>query len=267
MKILKKLTIVFAFIFCSCFLFACGGEKKTELDYSVNVNTSGNYSNINDKTELTQYTSPTSEDYIAKNTGVKLTMTFNTGTQEGSSMSMNANAIFLYNNQVLTEMGIKINLSIKTEIDGSTINPNIIGTMYKPNSNYYVSTTFLGTRENYFFTEQDVTNGDVVISDFNNVQDFDFTQAIEEINKLAKNEKSIISKSVENTTTKYKVVLPALSEEEHTNTAVLILENNVFAGLYYSLEINDLVTNVNLVPYSGNIEYPSFDDYKHISQI
>ncbi|MBQ3214389.1 MAG: hypothetical protein IJB10_05255 [Clostridia bacterium] len=271
MKLFKKLSVIFTFIFCAGFLFACGSNppEKTQLDYAVSVNTQGSYQEISDKSEITQYTSDTGANKIEVANGFKFSMSMNMDMGEGTSVTTSANAIFVKKQNAEFEMGIKINISFKdTE---SPIPFTIVATMFKPNTNFYMSTSAYGQTESYYFTQADIDSGDASVDDFSGIQDFDFNNALAEINTLVETDNSIISKSetIENnkTITKFKIVVPSNEVGGHANTAILIFENNVFTGMYYSMDILGLITNVNLVPYSGNIEYPSFNGYKHISEM
>ena len=271
MKLLKRLSIVFSFIFCACFLFACGDDapQKTQLDYGVSVNTQGNYVAVADKSELKQYTSDSGDNKIETVNGFKFSMHMFMDMGEGSSITTTANAIFVKKSETEFEMGMKMNM--KTSSPDAPMPLTITFTMFKPNANFYMSTSVLNQTESYYFTQEDIDSGDASVDSFAGIQDFDFNNTLTEIDALVETENSIVSKSetVENgkTITKYKVVVPAAVEGGHANTAILTFENGVFTGMYYSMDVMGLITTVNLVPYSGNIEYPSFNGYKHISEM
>ncbi|MBQ9792241.1 MAG: hypothetical protein IJW32_00650 [Clostridia bacterium] len=271
MKLLKRLSIVFTFIFCACFLFACGGDDtppKTQLDYGVSVNTQGNYVDVADKNEMSQYTSESGDNKIETTTGFKFSMKMVMDMGEGSSMETTANAIFIKNQDEDFQMGIKMNMKLNSP-DMPSI--PITFTMFKPNTTFYMSTSALTQTESYYFTQEDIDSGEASVEEFSGIQDFDLNNTLAEIDALVETENSVVSKSetVENgkTITKYKVVVPAEVEGGHANTAILVFEDGVFTGMYYSMDVMGIITSINLVPYSGNIEYPSFNGYKHISEM
>lgn len=272
MKFFKKLSIVFTFVFCACFLFACGGSdtpQKTQLDYSVSVNTQGDYVKVSDKNELTQYTSESGENTIEIANGFKFSMHMYMDLGEGSSMTTTANAIFIKKSESDFEMGMKINIDTTSPEMSKPF--TIAITMFKPNTNFYTSASILGKTESYYFTQEDIDSGDASLEGMEGIQNFDFNKTLAEIDDLVSTENSIISKSetVENdkTITKYKVVVPAEVDGNYENTAILTFEDGVFTGMYYSVDVMGIVTTVNLVPYTGKIEYPSFNGYKHISEM
>lgn len=273
MKIFKKLALTLSLIFCACFVFACGDDapKKTQLDYAVSVNTQGNYVEVADKSEFSQFVTDSGANKIDTNIGVKFSMYMGMDLGEGSSMSITANAIILKTENEDFNMAMKMNMGLKSS--ESPMPFAFESALYKQNTNYYVSATAYGQSEKYYFTQEDIDseNPNASLDEFYGAQDFDFENTLTEIETLIQAENSIVTKSetVENgkTVVKYKVFVPSLTEGVNDSVAVIVLTDGQFTGMYYSADISGMPTNIHLVPFKGTIEYPSFNGYKHINEM
>ena len=272
MKIFKKLALTLSLIFCACFVFACGDDapKKTQLDYAVSVNTQGNYVEVADKSEFSQYITGSGENKINTDIGIKFSMYMGMDMGEGSAMTTTANAILVKTTNDDFNMAMKMNMSLTSP---ESISFSFESSMYKQNTNYYVSATGYGQSEKYYFTQADIDaeNPNASLDEFSGIQDFDFENTLTEIENLIQAENSIVTKSetVENgkTVVKYKVVVPSTEQGVSDSTAVIVLTDGQFTGMYYSVDVLGMVTNIHLVPFTGTIEYPSFNGYKHINEM
>lgn len=263
MKNFKKLALSLVMFLCLFVLAACG-ETKTQLDYQVKVNTNTSgyaVETISNKNEITQFTTGTGESSIANNTkGFKLTMKMVIDLGEDFYTSIDATGIYLLATEN-PQIGIKLNTKMK--MGDSQI--KFSNTMYLKNNIYYLQ---IPTGK-YYMNPAD-QNFEEYAASFSDMKDFDLSEEFAKINELLNeqtvNMKKYVKVEKNKTTTKLKINVPN-TEGGHENLVYLVFENDIFKGMHYSLDALGQVVKVDLVPFNGKIDFPSFKEYKNIASI
>lgn len=263
MKKFKNLALSLVMFLCLFILAACG-ETKTQLDYQVkvNTNTSGyTVETITNKDEIEKFTTESGDSYIGNNTtGFKLTMKmlFDFGTD--AYMSFDATGIYLLASEN-PQLGIKLNMETKAD----SLSFKTTSSMYLKNNIYYIQ---IPTGK-YYMNPEDSKFEEYAAS-FSDMKDFDLSEEFTKINELLNEESVKMSKYVKveknKTTTKLKINVPN-PEGGHENLVYLVFENDIFKGMHYSLDVLGQVVKVDLVPFNGKIDFPSFKEYKNIASI
>lgn len=262
MKKITKAILSFVLILCACVFVGCGKGNPDELDKAVKVNTASNaYALQNDKTIFTNLNKSDDDSYIEASQYKKFKMTFKaTSTDfDDSVITTKMNAIMEFNDSGIPTLASKGTSS--STLDGITTSQSV--GMYIVDNKVYISSSVMG----FYFDLNDYSLEDAVSGGSSvDVTSFDLSQAMDSLSEYILDENVTLEYAEEGQIKKFKISCQdGLYDEELEETfkeAVLVLDNGTFAGLYYStIEADGTQVEMNMVPYSGEIKFPSFEGY------
>jgi len=280
MKKFTKTLLSLVLVFCAIFLTACGGgETKDALDTSVSVNTTGNYTQVEDSQKsatFSSYASADGENAINSENISSYKMSFyaeipmEVTPGNKTTLIMEMNAIVKLENNLFVGMGAKYSGRLAT-----SSKPLVTGTYYIKDNIMYTTVTSLGETQKIKYALPDVSVGGEgsaeIGAEFGNgedvsfVEDFTVNDFLKEYTEYLNQAGSTLEICEEANITKLKItaeITDSITETTSTNIAVIVIENGNLKGINVKSNLLGGPTTINIVPFSGNIPYPDLSGYQ-----
>lgn len=263
---LRSFMLALVILPCALLFAACGDQ----LDQSASINTGGNYvdSTLDDANTFIQ-----SADTVSLLNGFRMDLSGSMEISSGAQyVKINYDYSFIVKNTVdeqsdqVTKMEMAMRMKSDVDSPDGKESGNITAySMGDPSSGADVYIDIRTSEQNMKLKFTDGADSSMYMESFSNI--------LESMNEFIPSDfsdtswaSSVVRKATSGTTVKYEITIPATSTDEPTAVCYYVFENNALQGLAitdFSLNLGGLIMNVdiNICPFSGDIQYPNFDDY------